>query len=108
MVAKEAFVVAEESSGLPPANPVVEMPWVLISNQIQQLSTQMNERFNDQRIRFEDRFTQIDKRIDDVGTRLSGRIDQVEARLTFRNSTWLTIILTILALILGALLTPKL
>ena len=51
---------------------VVEMPWVMISNQIQQLSTQMNERFNDQRIRFEDRFTQIDKRIDQVDKRIDG------------------------------------
>ena len=107
--------MAEEPSGVPPANTVVEMPWVLISNQIQQLSTQMNERFNDQRIRFEDRFAQIDKRIDQVDkhidqveTQLGQRIDGIEARLTFRNSSWITIILTILALLLGALLTPKL
>ena len=115
MLIKEDGAMPEDPSNLPPAPPVVEMPWVLISNQIQQLSSQMNERFNDQRLRFEDRFEQIDKRIDGLESRLSQRIDQVdkridclEARLTFRNSTWLTIIIALLTLVLGVFLAPKL
>ena len=72
--------VAEDKPTPQTPGSVVEMPWVLISNQIQQLSTQMNERF-DQHIRFEDRFTHIDQRIDEVEIRLSQRIDQVDKRI---------------------------
>jgi hypothetical protein len=104
MLIKEDGAMPEDPSNLPPATPVVEMPWVLISNQIQQLSSQMNERFNDQRLRFEDRFDQIDKRFEQVDK----RIDGLEARLTFRNSTWLTIIIALLTLVLGVFLAPKL
>jgi len=125
MLGKEDEIMAEEPSGLPPANTVVEMPWVLISNQIQQLSSQMNERFNDQRLRFEDRFDQVDKRFEQVDKRfeevdkrfeqVDKRFEQVdkhfellEGRLTFRNSTWLAIVVALLTLVLGALLSPKL
>ncbi len=148
MTPKEDLAMADEKASEPTTGAVVEMPWVLISNQIQLLSTQMNERFNDQRARFEDRFTQIDKRFDDhvaqinqrfnqvdkridqVETGLGKRIDEVEtglgkrinvlenkfdkqfnvleARLAFRNSTWLTIVLTAIGVILGVLLAPRL
>ena len=111
MTPKEGSTVADDKPETPSAGVVVEMPWVLISNQIQQLSTQMNERFNDQRIRFEDRFAQIDKRIDQVDKRIDQvdkRMDGIEARLTFRNSTWITIILAALGIILGVLLAPRL
>jgi len=136
--------MADETSQTPVAGSVVEMPWVLISNQIQQLNTNINQRFTDERIRMDDRFTtltqrmddrfaaqekriddrfdqvtqrfeQVDQRIDTVELRLGQRIDQVdqriddlEARLTFRNSTWLTIILALLTLMLGVLLAPHL
>ncbi len=103
--------MSEETSSLPPANTVVEMPWVLISNQIQQLSSQMNERFNDQRLRFDDRFDAIEKRFEQMDKRfeqMDHRIDLLEGRLTFRNSTWLTIIVALLTLVLGAFLSPKL
>ena len=104
MLGKEDEIMAEEPSGLPPATTVVEMPWVLISNQIQQLSSQMNERFNDQRLRFEDRFDQVEKRFEQVDKYL----ELLEERLTFHNSTWLTIVFALLTLVLGALLSPKL
>ena len=64
----------------------------------------MNERFNDQRLRFEDRFDQVDKRFEQVDQHL----ELLEGRLTFRNSTWLTIVVALLTLVLGALLSPKL
>ncbi len=151
MMNREVSPMADETSQTPVAGSVVEMPWVLISNQIQQLNTNINQRFTDERIRMDDRFTtltqrmddrfaaqekriddrfeqvtqrfdqvaqrfdQVDKRIDTVELRLGQRIDQVdkrldglEARLTFRNSTWLTIILALLTLILGVLLAPHL
>jgi hypothetical protein len=59
--------VAEDKPTPQTPGSVVEMPWVLISNQIQQLSTQMNERF--------------DQCIDEVEIRLSQRIDQVDKRI---------------------------
>ena len=66
-------------------------------------------------MRLNQRIDQVDKRIDQVETHLGQRIDQVdkridgiESRLTFRNSTWLTIILGLLTLIIGALLAPHL
>ena len=148
MTPKEDATMADEKAPEPTTGAVVEMPWVLISNQIQLLSTQMNERFNDQRTRFDDRFAhmeqrfddrfaqinqrfdqvdrhidqvehRLDQRIDEVEHRLGQRIDQVEsklgqridgieARLTFRNSTWITIILATLGIILGVLLAPRL
>ena len=144
MMNREVSPMADETSQTPVAGSVVEMPWVLISNQIQQLNTNINQRFTDERIRMDDRFTtltqrmddrfaaqekriddrfdqvtqrfeQVDQRIDTVELRLGQRIDQVdkrldglEARLTFRNSTWLTIILALLTLILGVLLAPHL
>ena len=90
----------------------------MITNQIQQLSTHINKRFNDQRIPFENRFTHIDQRIDEVEIRLTQRIDQVdkginqvdkringvESRLSIRHSTWLTIIIAILTLLIGTLM----
>lgn len=144
MMNREVSPMADETSQTPVAGSVVEMPWVLISNQIQQLNTNINQRFTDERIRMDDRFTtltqrmddrfaaqekriddrfdqvtqrfeQVDQRIDTVELRLGQRIDQVdqriddlEARLTFRNSTWLTIILALLTLMLGVLLAPHL
>ncbi len=118
--------MVDEKAPEPAAATVVEMPWVLISNQIQLLSTQMNERFNDQRARFDDRFAhmeqrfddrfaqidqrfdQVDRRIDEVESRLDKRIDGIETRLVFRNSAWLTIVLTAIGIILGILLAPRL
>lgn len=91
--------MAEEPSGLPQANTVVEMPWVLISNQIQQLSAQMNERFNDQCLRFDDRFNEqhgrFEDRFEEIDQRFEQadhRLDGLEGRLTFRNSnaSWIS------------------
>lgn len=45
--------------------PVIEMPWVLISNQIQQLNDNMNQRFNDERMRMDDRFAAQERQIND-------------------------------------------
>jgi len=105
--------------------PVIEMPWVLISNQIQQLNDNMNQRFNDERIRMDDRFAAIDHRFAAIDQRFAGidqrldkmddrfdklehgmdqRFDKLEHRLEFRVSTWLTIILAALTLIIGVLL----
>ena len=103
--------MADESNELPSATTVREMPWVLICNQIQQLSSQMNERFNDQRLRFEDRFDAIDQRFEQVDQRfeqVDKRFDTLEGRLTFRNSTWITMILAAIGIILGVLLAPRL
>lgn len=111
------------------ANQVLEMPWVLISNQIQQLNTGLNERFNDVNARFGDLKTRIDdmntnlsKRIEDVNTNLSKRIedvninlnhridgvdkrmDRLDVRLVNRVSIWVTAIIAALTIILGFLL----
>ncbi len=125
MTPKEDPAMADEKAPEPTTGAVVEMPWVLISNQIQLLSTQMNERFNDQRVRFDDRFAQMDKRFDDRFAQMDKRfddrfaqmdkrfdqvdkrIDGLEARLVFRNSTWLTIVLTAIGVVLGTLLAPR-
>lgn len=102
----------------PESTPVIEMPWVLISNQIQQLNDNMNQRFNDERIRmddrfaaqersFNDRFAAIDQRFVGIDQRLDKmdqRFDKLEHRLEFRVSTWLAIILSALTLIIGVLL----
>ena len=110
-------------------NPVIEMPWVLISNQIQQLNENMNQRFNDERIRmddrfaaqerhvtdrfdaqdrnFSDRFTVIEQRLDKMDQRfdkVDEHFDKLEHRLEFRVNTWLAIILAALTLIIGVLL----
>ncbi len=87
--------------------PVIEMPWVFISNQIQQLNDNMNQRFNDERIRMDDRFAAIDHRFAAIDQRFAGidqRLDKLEHRLEFRVSTWLAIILAALTLIIGVLL----
>ena len=131
----------------PESTPVIEMPWVFISNQIQQLNENMNQRFNDERIRmddrfvaqersfndrfiaqeqnfnahfaaidqrfdaqersFNDRFAAIDQRFAGIDQRLDkmdDRFDKLEHCLEFRVSTWLTIILAALTLIIGVLL----
>ena len=49
----------------PEPTPVIEMPWVLISNQIQQLNENMNQRFNDERIRMDDRFAAQERHVTD-------------------------------------------
>ena len=103
MASKEGVSMADETSSTPSSETVVELPWMLISNQIQLLSTQINERFNDQRVRFDDRFGHLSEQIQAVDK----RVDGIESRLAFRNSTWLTIILTVLGVILGALLAPQ-
>ena len=108
-----------------PTTPVIEMPWVLISNQIQQLNDNMNQRFNDERMRMDDRFAaqersftdrfaaidqrfvDIDQRFSDIDQRLDTidrRFEKLEHRLEFRVSTWLAIILAALTLIIGVLL----
>lgn len=102
--------------------PVIEMPWVLISNQIQQLNDNMNQRFNDERIRMDDRFDAQERHFNDrfdaqdrsfndrfaaIDQRFAGidrRLDKLEHRLEFRVSTWLAIILAALTLIIGVLL----
>ena len=48
--------MSDASTTPPDPTPVIEMPWVLISNQIQQLNDNMNQRFNDERMRMDDRF----------------------------------------------------
>jgi hypothetical protein len=113
----------------PEPTPVIEMPWVLISNQIQQLNENMNQRFNDERIRmddrfaaqerhvtdrfdaqdrnFSDRFTVIEQRLDKMDQRfdkVDEHFDKLEHRLEFRVNTWLAIILAALTLIIGVLL----
>ncbi|MCY0899145.1 MAG: hypothetical protein OWU33_09465 [Firmicutes bacterium] len=47
------------------AHPVLEMPWVLISNQIQQLNDNINQRFNDERLRMDERFAALERSIND-------------------------------------------
>ncbi|PSR30159.1 MAG: hypothetical protein C7B46_18165, partial [Sulfobacillus benefaciens] len=102
----------------PESTPVIDMPWVLISNQIQQLNENMNQRFNDERLRMDDRFAAqerslndrfaaIDQRLDKIDQRMDQmdqRFDKLEHRLEFRVSTWLAIILAALTLIIGVLL----
>ena len=117
----------------PESTPVIDMPWVLISNQIQQLNDNMNQRFNDERLRMDDRFAAlersandrfaaidqrfagIDQRLDkfeqDVDHRFTKfeqdvgqRFTHLEHRLEFRVSTWLAILLAALTLIIGFLL----
>lgn len=120
----------DDAPKMPPEpSSVLEMPWVLISNQIQQLNDNMNQRFNDERIRmddrfaaqersFNDRFAAIDQRfvaqersfndrfavIDQRFASMDQRLDKIEHRLEFRVSTWLAIILAALTLIIGVLL----
>ncbi|MHB1611991.1 MAG: hypothetical protein ACYCT0_09925, partial [Sulfobacillus sp.] len=95
----------------PESTPVIDMPWVLISNQIQQLNENMNQRFNDERLRMDDRFAAIDQRFAGIDQRLDKleqdvdqRFTKLEHRLEFRVSTWLAIILAALTLIIGVLL----
>jgi exonuclease VII large subunit len=47
------------------AHPVLEMPWVLISNQIQQLNDNINQRFNDERLRMDERFAALERSVND-------------------------------------------
>jgi anti-sigma-K factor RskA len=115
------------------ANPVLEMPWVLISNQIQQLNDNLNQRFNDERLRMDERFAALERRTDDRFAALERRIDdrfaaqdqrlaaieqrlnkleqdtnqrfdKLERRLEFRVSTWLAIVIAALTLIIGVLI----
>jgi tetrahydromethanopterin S-methyltransferase subunit G len=121
-------LMSDEAKKPQESSPVLEMPWVLISNQIQQLNTSLNERFNDVNARFGDLKTRMDdmntnlsrrieevntnlaKRIEDVNTHLNHRMDGldkrmdgVEARLTHRLSIWITIVLAALTALLGFL-----
>ena len=100
--------MADDNAKTPPADVVIEMPWVLISNQIQQLSTQMNGLFHDQRLRFDDSMPLTSASISwNPGLPNASTVSQ--RRLTFHNnSTWWTMILALLTLILGPLLPPKL
>lgn len=88
----------EPSEGVSPvpdkpteSSSVIDMPWVLISNQIQQLGDSINQRFTDERVRMDDRFnamerrmddrfSQIDRRIDDFKTDVDKRFEQVDKR----------------------------
>lgn len=102
---------------------VLEMPWVLISNQIQQLNTSLNERFNDVNARFNERFNDMNvrfnerfndmnarfddlkTRMDDMNTNLNHRMDGLESRLTNRVSLWVTVVVAVAAALLGFLFT---
>jgi tetrahydromethanopterin S-methyltransferase subunit G len=106
--------------------PVLEMPWVLISYQIQQLNDNMNQRFYDERLRMDDRcaaqerhmndrfvaqnqqindrFAAQERRMDDRFAAVDQRLDKLEHRLEFRVSTWIAVVLAALTLIIGALL----
>ena len=73
---------------------VVDMPWVLISNQIQQLSTNMNERLNAINLRIDDfrdevrqRFEQVDKRFEQVDKHFDSLETEVkEIKQTLANT----------------------
>ena len=108
---------------------VIDMPWVLISNQIQQLNTSMNQRFTDERARMDDRFAALEKRMDDRFAQVDQRFQQIdqrfeqidqrfqqidqrfeavdqrlnrmEHRLEFRMSIWVSIIIALLTALLG-------
>ena len=89
---------------------IIEMPWVLISNQIQQMNQNMNARFDDVNKRFDD----VNKRIDDVNKRVDGIEEQMKdmksdmkdmkSDMLTKPGYYTTIIGTIVMLILGALL----
>ena len=83
--------MSDEQQSTPPSATVVDMPWLLLSNQIQQLSSSLSDRFSDQRAYFEQRFSdqrayfeqrfqQIDQRFDDERAYVDQRFEQVDRR----------------------------
>ena len=57
--------------------------WLLLSNQIQQLSMSLNDRFNDQKIYIDQRFEHVDQRFEHVDQRfelVDQRFEQVNQR----------------------------
>ena len=65
----------------PESTPVLDMPWVLISNQIQQLNDNMNQRFNDERLRMDDRFAALERNAHDRFAALDQRFDGIDQRM---------------------------
>ncbi len=121
-------VSGEDSNAQKPGH-LLEMPWVLISNQISQLNERfndINERFNDvngrfndmnARIdglnsnlsrRFQDGLTNLSTRVDDLDLNISRRIDgldkrmdSLDTRLANRYSVWATAVTGIATATLG-------
>ena len=124
---KDVKSVMDEDN-TPKSNSVVEMPWILISNQIQQLNTNMNERLNAINLRIDDfreevrqrfeqvdkRFEQVDKRFEQVDKRfeqMDKRMDELKQEIDVAKKSMLTkpgyyagIAGAVLMLVLGALL----
>jgi DNA repair exonuclease SbcCD ATPase subunit len=59
----------------PPRGAVLEMPWVLLSNQIQQLNDNLNARLSEQKAYLDDHLTQAERRFDERLTQLERRLD---------------------------------
>jgi len=77
--AKEVSRMEDEaqSNQRPPGN-VTEMPWLLISNQIQQMNSSINERFNAMEKSINERFNAMDKSINERFDAVNRRIDDLK------------------------------
>ncbi|MFX4303650.1 hypothetical protein ACOJUR_15515 [Alicyclobacillus tolerans] len=77
--AKEVSQMEDElqSHQRQPGN-VTEMPWLLISNQIQQMNSSINERFNAMEKSINERFNAMEKSINERFDAVNRRIDDLK------------------------------
>ncbi len=62
------------------AGAVIEMPWVLLSNQIQQLNENLNARLTEQKAYLDDHLAQFERRIDERFQHIDERFEALDRR----------------------------
>jgi len=93
---------------------LLTMPWMVLSNQIQTMDRNLNQRLDDFKENVNSHFTDIDKRFDSVDKQFDSvnkqfdgmeiRFDQMDVRLANRMNIWLAVVLMIFSVLLGFLL----
>ena len=89
------------------SNQSLTMPWIVLSNQIQSMERNLNQRLDDFKADVDRRFEQVDKRFEQVDKRfdqVDKRMGGIESRLSNRMNAWLAVVLMVLTALLGFLL----
>ena len=93
-------VMSEDKDQTTQDNQALTMPWIVLSNQIQSMERNFNQRLDDFKDTVNTRLDGMDKRLDGMDKRLDG----VEKRLANRMNAWMAVVMMVLTALLGFLL----
>jgi len=100
-------VMSEDKDQTTQDNQALTMPWIVLSNQIQSMERNFNQRLDDFKDTVNTRLDGMDKRLDGMDKRLDGmdkRLDGLEGRLANRMNAWMAVVMMVLTALLGFLL----